>query len=403
MCQKFIKIGVDFMIYIGFDIAKENHYASIADSNGEVIQEAFLVKNSSNGFNYFMDKLKEHNININDCLVGMESTGHYGENLIQFLHNKGFKLGIINPIQTDALRNSNIRKTKTDKIDTYLIIQSLMLKHYTPFVQKDIKILELRSLCRHRDDVLKYRTKLKVRLVSFVDQLFPELYLVFNSIHLKSCYALLSTYSSPKDISSTRIDAITNVLSKASKGHFSIEKAKQLKELAKTSIGVNNSSLSIQIKHSLKQIELLDEQIKELDNKIKEIMDELNSVILTIPGISYTLGSIILSEIGNIDKFASPTKLLAFEGLDPSVKQSGNFNATIIKMSKRGSKLLRYAMLRASGLIIWNSETFKEYYNRKLAQGKTHNNAVCHISHKLTRVIFHMLKENVEFKEQLEK
>ena len=390
------------MYYVGFDIAKENHYASIANSNGEVIQEAFLVKNSNNGFNYFMDKLNEHNINLSDCLVGMESTGHYGENLIQFLHNNGFNIGIINPIQTDALRNSNIRKTKTDKIDTYLIIQSLMLKHYTPFVSKDIKILELRSLCRHRDDVLKYRTKLKVRLVAFVDQLFPELNLIFNSIHLKSCYKLLSTYPSPKDIASTRVDAIANLLNNASKGHFSLEKAQQLKELAKSSIGVNNSSLSIQIKHSLKQIELLDEQIKEIDLKIKEIMDELNSVILTIPGISYTLGAIILSEIGNIDKFASSTKLLAFEGLDPSVKQSGNFNATIIKMSKRGSKLLRYAMLRASGLIIWNSETYNTYYNRKLAQGKSHNNAVCHIAHKLTRVIFHMLKENVEFKEQLE-
>lgn len=390
------------MYYIGFDIAKENHYASIANSNGDVIQEAFLVKNSYNGFNFFMDKLKENNINISDCLVGMESTGHYGENLIQFLHNKGFNIGIINPIQTDALRNSNIRKTKTDKIDTYLIIQSLMLKHFTPFVAKDIKILELRSLCRHRDDVLKYRSKLKVRLVAFVDQLFPELNLIFNSIHLKSCYVLLSTYSSPKDIASTRVDAIANLLNKASKGHFSLEKAQQLKELAKSSIGVNNSSLSIQIKHSLKQIELLDEQLKELDLKIKEMMDEINSVILTIPGISYTLGSIILSEIGNIDKFASPTKLLAFEGLDPSVKQSGNFNATIVKMSKRGSKLLRYAMLRASGLIIWNSETYSIYYNRKLAQGKSHNNAVCHVAHKLTRVIFHMLKENVEFKEQLE-
>lgn len=385
------------MYYIGFDIAKENHYASIADSNGEIIQEAFLVKN-----NFFMDKLQEKNINISDCLVGMESTGHYGENLIQFLHNKGFNIGIINPIQTDALRNSNIRKTKTDKIDTYLIIQSLMLKHYTPFISKDIKILELRSLCRHRDDVLKYRSKLKVRLVTFVDQLFPELNQIFNSIHLKSCYALLSTYPSPKDIASTRVDAIANLLSKASKGHFSLDKARKLKELAKSSIGVNNSSLSIQIKHSLKQIELLDEQLKEIDLKIKEIMDELNSAILTIPGISYTLGSIILSEIGNIDKFASPTKLLTFEGLDPSVKQSGNFNATIIKMSKRGSKLLRYAMLRASGLIIWNSETYNAYYNRKLAQGKSHNNAVCHVAHKLTRVIFHMLKENVEFKEQLE-
>lgn len=97
------------MFYIGFDISKENHFASIANSNDEVIQEAFLAKNSINGFNYFMDKIGE--INISYYLIGMESTGHYGENLIQFLHNKDFNLGIINPIQTDALRNSNIRKT----------------------------------------------------------------------------------------------------------------------------------------------------------------------------------------------------------------------------------------------------------------------------------------------------
>lgn len=390
------------MFYIGFDIAKENHYASVADSNGDIIIDAFLVKNSFNGFEFFMNNLKEHNIPISESLVGLESTGHYGENLINFLHNKGFNIGIINPIQTDALRSSNIRKTKTDKIDTKLVIQSLMLKHYTPFVSKDIKILELRSLCRHRDDVLKYRSKLKTRLIAFVDQLFPELNLIFKSIHQKTCYTLLSTYSTPQDVSNTRIDALTNLLRKASKGHFGIDKAIKLKELAKSSIGVNNSSLSIQIKHSLKQIELLNEQINDIDSKIKEIMDELNFVILTIPGISYTLGSIIISEIGNIDRFSSPCKLLAFAGLDPSVKQSGNFNATVVKISKRGSKLLRYALLRAAGLIIWNSKTYEEYYNRKLSQGKSHNNAVCHIAHKLVRVIFHMLKENIEFKEQIE-
>lgn len=390
------------MFYIGFDIAKENHYASVANFNGDIIIDAFLVKNSFNGFEFFINKLKEHNIPISESLVGLESTGHYGENLINFLHNKGFNIGIINPIQTDALRSSNIRKTKTDKIDTKLVIQSLMLKHYTPFVSKDIKILELRSLCRHRDDVLKYRSKLKTRLVAFVDQLFPELNLIFNSIHQKSCYTLLYTYPTPQDVSNTRINVLTNLLRKASKGHFGLDKAIKLKELAKSSIGVNNSSLSIQIKHSLKQIDLLNEQINDIDSKIKEIMDELNSVILTIPGISYTLGSIIISEIGNIDRFSSPCKLLAFAGLDPSVKQSGNFNATVVKMSKRGSKLLRYALLRAAGLIIWNSKTYEEYYNRKLSQGKSHNNVVCHIAHKLVRVIFHMFKENVEFKEQIE-
>jgi len=400
--SKFIKsyllLGVDFMIYLGIDVAKNKHDICVVDSNANVLLEPFTFYNSVAGFKFLLEKLKP--FDLSDSLFGLESTGHYGENLINFLHKQGFKLGIINPIQTDALRNTNIRKTKNDKIDTKLVAKALILGNYTPFVPKDLTLLELRSLCRHRDDILKSRSKLKVRLVAFTDQLFPELNYIFNSIHQKSCYALLAEYPAPTDVCAVRVDKLSNLLRKASKGHFGLDKATKLKELAKSSIGINNSSLSIQIKHSLKQIELLNEQIDELDNKIKEVMDEIASPILSIPGISYTLGSIIISEIGNIERFSSPCKLLAFAGLDPTVKQSGTFNATHIKMSKRGSKLLRYALIKAASITIWNSETFNTYYSKKISQGKSHNNVVCHVAHKLVRIVFKILKENINFKEQ---
>lgn len=386
------------MIYLGIDVAKNKHDICVVDSNANVLLEPFTFYNSVAGFKFLLEKLKP--FDLSDSLFGLESTGHYGENLINFLHKQGFKLGIINPIQTDALRNTNIRKTKNDKIDTKLVAKALILGNYTPFVPKDLTLLELRSLCRHRDDILKSRSKLKVRLVAFIDQLFPELNYIFNSIHLKSCYALLAEYPAPTDVCAVRVDKLSNLLRKASKGHFGLDKAIKLKELAKSSIGINNSSLSIQIKHSLKQIELLNEQIDELDNKIKEVMDEIASPILSIPGISYTLGSIIISEIGNIERFSSPCKLLAFAGLDPTVKQSGTFNATHIKISKRGSKLLRYALIKAASITIWNSETFNTYYSKKISQGKSHNNVVCHVAHKLVRIVFKILKENINFKEQ---
>lgn len=386
------------MIYLGIDVAKNKHDISIVDSNANVLLEPFTFYNSDAGFKFLLEKIKP--FDLSDSLFGLESTGHYGENLIHFLYKQGFNLGIINPIQTDALRNTNIRKAKNDKIDTKLVAKALILGNYTPFIPKNLTLLELRSLCRHRDDILKSRTKLKVRLVAFVDQLFPELNYIFNSIHQKSCYALLAKYPAPTDIRDVRVDKLSNLLHKASKGHFGLDKATKLKELAKSSIGINNSSLSIQIKHSLKQIELLNEQIDELNDKIKEVMDNIASPILSIPGISYTLGSIIISEIGNIERFSSPCKLLAFAGLDPVVKQSGNFNATNIKMSKRGSKLLRYALIKAASVTIWNSETFNAYYNKKIAQGKSHNNVVCHCAHKLVRIVFKILKENINFNEQ---
>ena len=126
-------------------------------------------------------------------------------------------------------------------------------------------------------------------------------------------------------------------------------------------------------------------------------MDNLNSPIITIPGISYNLGSIIISEIGDISRFSNPTKLLAYAGLDPSVRQSGNFNAKTTRISKRGSKHLRYAIHRAAFLIVYNDKLFYEYYTTKRSKGKSHNNALGHVSHKLVRVIFKILTENIPF------
>ena len=384
------------MIYIGIDIAKNSHFASAVNSDGEVLVNPFSFENSREGFNLFLSKIK--NFQINNCLIGLESTGHYGDNLICFLFPKGFNIGLINPIQTDSLRSSNIRKTKNDKIDTFLISKCLQLGNYSLLQEKDINIIKLRTLCRFRFDIIKSQTVLKTQLTGCLDLLFPELAKFFKgNLHIKTSYTLLSMYSSPKQISSVRLDTLTKLLSSASKGHYSYDKAVKLKNLAKESIGIDNPALEIQVQCIINQLALLKEQISSLDKKIKEIMDSINSTILTIPGISYTLGATILSEIGNIHRFSNPTKLLAYAGLDPSVRQSGNFNAMTTRISKRGSRHLRYAIHRASSLIIWNNDVFYEYYTTKRSKGKSHNNAVGHISNKLVRVIFKLLTENIPF------
>lgn len=384
------------MFYCGIDIAKNKHYACVVDSNGKEFVSAFGFNNSREGFNLFLSKLKD--IDLSNTLFGMESTGHYGENLISFLNFKGFKIGIINPIQTNALRKMNIRKTKTYKVDTYLIAKCLILNNYALLTNKDIKMIELRSITRFRDQLVKDRTKMKLRLVSVIDQLFPELNSFFKgNLHLNVSYKLLEKYSSPDEIKKARTNTLANLLSVASRGRYSISETSILKDLAKSSIGVNNPSLSIQTKLLLKQINLLSEQILEVDLKTKSIMDELDSVILTIPGIGYTLGAIILSEISDINRFTEPCKLLAFAGLDPSVIQSGEFNASSTKISKRGSSALRYALVKASSLIIHYNNTFNTYYTQKLSTGKQYNVVLGHISHKLVRIIFHLLKNNIKF------
>ena len=190
---------------------------------------------------------------------------------------------------------------------------------------------------------------------------------------------------------------LTNLLSKSSHGHFNQSNAVRLKELASQSVGIKNSTLSLQIFQSIQQIEMYTKQLVEVEASISEIMDKMNSVIKTIPGIGSLNGAMIIGEIGDISRFEKPCQLLAYAGLDPSIYQSGNFTADRTRMSKRGSKLLRYALINAAWQATLVNQTFKDYYDLKISQGRRHYNALGHVAHKLVRVIHKMMTDNVEF------
>ena len=382
------------MVYIGIDIAKYKHFASVVSSDGEVIVKPFPFENSREGFMKLVEEIEK----FQDTIIGLESTGHYAENLIYFLYERGYKIGLINPIQTDSLRDSNIRKTKTDKIDTKLIVECLMLRKYSLISHQDIDIIKLKRLSRFRMEMVQQQTRIKTQLTGCLDIVFPELPSFFKgNLHLKTSYALLEKYSSAKSIRSARIDGLTNLLYNNSKGRYTYDDASKLKELAKNSVGLDNPAIELQIKCLITQLRLYQKQIKDIDLSIMTLMEILNSPILTIPGVGYTLGSMIISEIGDIKRFSNPSKLLAFAGLDPATKQSGNFQADHMKISKRGSTYLRYAIYRVAFLIIYNNETFRNYYLAKRAQGKGHRVALGHVCNKLVRVIFKILTENIPF------
>ena len=385
-----------FMNYVGIDIAKQTHYASIMNSDGEILVDPFPFSNDLSGFQKLLKNLSA--FSKDNVLIGMESTAHYAENLTSFLFTRGFHICIINPIQTSTLRKSNIRKTKTDSVDTYLIIKALSLNHYRLFTERDYDSLQLKNLCRFRQKLMKARTKVKIQLVTYVDLLFPELQYFFKSgIHGKACYALLKEQPNPDRIAKMHLTRLTNLLSKTSKGHYKQSHAVQLKELASQSVGIKNSTLSLQILQSINQIELYNSQLEEVENEIKTIMERIDSVIKTIPGIGSLNGAMIIGEIGDITRFQKTCQLLAYAGLDPSVYQSGNFNAARTRMSKRGSKLLRYALINAAWQTTLVNNTFKNYYDLKVSQGRRHYNALGHVAHKLVRVIHKMMTDNIEF------
>lgn len=262
----------------------------------------------------------------------------------------------------------------------------------------DLDLMELKALGRFRQKTIKLRTRLKIQLTTYVDQVFPELQYFFKSdLHQKAVYAVLKEAPSPDRVASMHMTHLAKLLKTVSHGHFTKEQTKELRVLAQKSVGANDSTLSIQITQSIEQIELLDSQLKKIEAEMTDIMKFNDSVIMTIPGIGYINGGMILGEIGDIHRFSNPNKLLAFAGLDPSVYQSGNFQTRRTRMSKRGSRVLRYALVNAAWNVIRNNDTFKAYYDTKKAEGRTHYNALGHCSGKLVSIIWKMLTDKVKF------
>ena len=388
------------MFLLGIDIAKLDHVASCIDSStNEVVFSNFKFKNDFRGFCSLLDKIRT--FDAENLIIGMESTSHYGENLINFLFKQHFKVALINPLQTSHLRKANIRDAKNDRLDSLNIARSLIFGKLNFVSEKNIDCFSLKKLTRFRSNLIKQRSKAKIQLTSLLDLLFPELQYLFKSkIHSKAIYSLLKKYPSAEEIAALKDDEISNLLYASSKGHFRKEKSIELKSLAKTSVGIKDTSISLHVIQLIELIELYDRQIKDIVTKITDTVDKLDTKLLSVPGINIISCAIILGETGNLDNFSDSKKLLAFAGLDPKIRQSGNFYASSCRMSKKGSPYLRYALVFTAWNIVRHSEKFNTYYCLKRSQGKSHYSALGHVAHKLVRVIFTLIKKDIIYQEE---
>lgn len=387
------------MLYVGIDVAKNKHDCCILSDQGTIINDLFTFGNHKSGFDSFecLVKSAQNEANDFDLIVGLESTGHYSNNLVLFLQSRGYSLVVFNPLSTNLYRKAfSLRKTKTDKIDAKIIAMMLLSKQGNDLQSESELLIELKRFTRHRHRLGKQLSREKVQLTRILDVVFPELASCVWSIHQKSAYALLSNYPSTNKISKAHLNTITTLLSKASSGRYGVEKALEIKTAAKNSIGSNSTSLSIELSSTLRTIEHFEAEIDKIDKEIKALMIEIDSPILSIPGISYRLGSVILSEIRDINSFETPSKLLAFSGMDPSIYQSGKFigEGTMVK---RGSSHLRWALLQAARLVSMRVPTFQNYLNKKLKEGKHYYVALSHVAKKLSRTLFYLLKTNQLF------
>ena len=385
-------------ILVGIDVAKDKHDCFIMNSEGEVLAKPFTIFNNKEGFDFLYKKIQS--VSSSDKIkVGLEATGHYSYNIIGFLLNKGLATFILNPLHTNLYRKSlSLRKTKTDKIDSKTIAMMLLsdvsLKSYSDISYHNE---DLKSLTRYRFSKVEERAKLKTSLSRLAQILFPELEKLVPTLHMTSIYQLLEEFPSASAIASVHLTRLTNLLSKASKGHYDRETAIKIRDAAKNSIGSNMPAKSLELKHTIKLIRALTIDIGEIEAEISKMMDKIASPITTIPGIGNNMGAMIISEIGDFSRFSSPDKILAYAGYSPSTYQSGKLDNCYAHMEKRGSRYLRYALFQATQRVCHLDSTFSAYLAKKRAEGKHYYVAISHAVKKLVRVIFHLEKTKQAF------
>jgi len=394
--------GGIIMICVGIDVAKDKHDCFILSSEGEVLADVFTVTNNRDGFETLYQRIRSCARPTDNIKVGLEATGHYSYNILGFLLDNGLATYVINPLHTNLYRKSlSLRKTKTDRIDARTIAAMLMsdvdLKSYTDTAYHNE---ELKSLTRYRFDKVRQRAKLKQSVSRLVNILFPELETLVPTLHMASVYALLSELPGAQQIAAVHLTHLKTLLANASKGRYDRDKAVEIREAAKCSIGSKMPAKSLELRHTIQLIHELDKEIDEIESSIEEIMNSLQSPITTIPGIGYRMGAMILAEIGDFSNFDSPDKILAYAGLSPSTYESGKLKASgaYAHMEKRGSRYLRFAIFNATKYVCHWDPTFAAYLAKKRAEGKHYNVAISHAAKKLMRVIYSLQKSGQAYR-----
>ena len=380
------------MILVGIDVAKDKHDCFIMNSEGQVLEDAFTIENNLEGFHILLDRIRCCRAPEDKIKVGLEATGHYSYNILGFLLDNDLAVYVINPLHTNLYRKSlSLRRTKTDAIDARTIATMLMsdvdLKSYTDIAYHNEG---LKSLTRYRFDKVRERAKLKQSIARLVNILFPELEKLMPTLHMASVYALLSELPSAKAIADCNLTHLKTLLSKASKGRYGREKALEIRNAARHSIGSHMPAKSLELKHTIRLIREYDAEINEIELQIDSMMEEINSPITTIPGIGNRMGAMILAEIGDFSRFDSADKILAYAGMSPSTYQSGQLKNCYAHMEKRGSRYLRYALFNATQYVCHWDETFKAYLQKKRSEGKHYYVAISHAAKKLVRLIYSM-------------
>jgi len=389
------------MLYLGIDIGKNTHVGSLVDEKGKNLFRAFSFPNTTAGARSLLEKLSSHASQADEVEIGMEATGHYWLALYSYLVEQGYTVHVVNPIQTDGWRKGiEIRKRKTDTIDSVLIANLIRYGDFLETSLADEDMMSLRNLSRFRNYLIGSIGDLKRKVICVLDQLFPEYESAFSSIWGDTSKNILLHFQSPEDFLNITAEHLEEALAKVSNKKFAAGKLEKISELAADSFGLKfcRDTFSLQLRMLLEQIRFIEAQVSDVELEIDGIMKKLDSPIMTIPGIGTVTGACILGEIGDIARFSNAAKLAAYAGIDATVSQSGEYLRQTNHMSKRGSPYLRKALFQAALVASFHDPMFSAFYQKKRSEGKHHLTSVGAVARKLCNVLYAVLKNNEPYR-----
>ncbi|MBZ5753911.1 MULTISPECIES: IS110 family transposase [Metabacillus] len=405
---------------VGLDISKGESQVQAFVDKGKPFRKSFKVSHTLEGLGLlveFLDHVQKETGQKPPVIL--EATGHYQTPVVQYLDERGYLLIIINPLISYKAKSSSLRKVKTDAVDAYLLCELYYKEELEPYKKRGIQLLNLRNLTRQHENITGVMIQTKLQFQAILDQVFPEYRGVFGDLYSVVSLLTLQEFPSSEDILKASDETISNKIKELCKSRsirWANEKALKLKEAAtrnpfeKIVYQSHILSLGMYINIILQYKEHLSRLESEIDALAKEI-EEYN-IIKSIPGIGEKIAATIISEIGEIDRFNHPKKLVAFAGVDPSVFESGKFRATQNRITKRGSSRLRHALYMAvrcairdcrkkktTDEILPRNKRMREYYDKKREEGKPFKVAIIACVNKLLHWIFALLKNGTTFQD----
>jgi transposase len=405
-------------ISIGIDVAADSSDMAIALPSLQFLDKRSfrIYHNKPDSLSSAIDKIKkaeeEHSMKAR---IFMESTGNYHYPLFCFFRDAGFQVDVINPLIINSSRNSNIRKVKNDNFDAQRIAKAGFDPNLKVSNMPTELVMNLRSLTREYYSLVDFRSSYVLKLGTQVKISFPQFKGIFSDLTGKASLMILKKYTSPDEILKADPDVLAEEIAITSRRRSTASnKRDQIIQAATNAqtFGAGVETNFLLIKRFIQIIEFYDQEINDILRQMKSIVDaHLDELFIqqvelleSIKGIGFLSALTLMCEIGDFSSFSKPKQLFAYFGLDPSVNQSGKFNGSRMKMSKRGSRIARRVLHMAAVQAIGTTRKgeaknpiLRTFYLKKCAEGKAKMVALGAVSHKVCNIIFAVLRNHKPF------